>query len=143
MTGIRRTLLLAALTVAVFLGTPVAAQAAFSDSITTPSATISTATVAAPGSVTAQTVGCDNSRSQTVRMTWTPSTSARVAAYRVIAYRTNGMVAASSTFSATTTGATVTYDKHGGTLLYTVATLTDYGWTKESPRMEALGALGC
>ena len=37
MTGIRRTLLLATLTVAVFLGTPAAAQAAFSDSITTPS----------------------------------------------------------------------------------------------------------
>ncbi|WP_448613803.1 hypothetical protein [Modestobacter sp. URMC 112] len=138
MTGIRRTLLLAALTVAVSLGAPAAAQAAFSDSITTPPATISTATVVAPGSVTAQTVGCDNSRSQTVRMSWTPSTSTRVAAYRVIAYRANGMVAASSTFVATTTTATVTYDKLGGTLVYAVATLTDYGWTKESPRMQAL-----
>ena len=71
MTGIRRALLLAGLTVAVFLAGPAAAQAAFTDGITTPAVSISTATVAAPTNVVPQAASCDNSRNQTVRLTWT------------------------------------------------------------------------
>jgi hypothetical protein len=142
MTGLRRTLLLIVVAVAVLAG-PATAQAAFSDSITTPAVTVSTATVEAPSAVVAQSAGCDNSRSQTVRLSWVGSTTARVTGYRVTVYRTNGAVAATQLFGATATTATITFDKFAtnpAQLLYAVTTVTDYGWTKESTRT---GALPC
>ena len=143
MTGIRRTLLLAALSVAVFLGSPAAAQAAFSDSITTASATISTATVAGPTDVTAKDETCSNARTQVVSLTWVASTSARVAGYRVTVHRTNGQVLATGNFGPDATSATITFDKFNfnmSTLLFSVTTVTGHGWTKESLRT---GALPC
>ena len=140
MTGIRRTLLLAALTVAVFLGTPAAAQAAFSDSITTPSATISTATVAAPTDLTANQVNCcTNARWQDVSLTWTASSTAGVSGYRVTVYKTSGSVVATATFGAGTTAVVIQTDKFNvSTMDFAVTTLTSYGWTKESPKVQAL-----
>ncbi len=142
MTRFQRVVLLIGVAVAVLAG-PATAQAAFSDSITTPAATVSTVTVEAPSAVAAQPASCDNSRNQTVRLSWVSSTTARVTGYRVTVYRTNGAVAATQLFGATATTATITFDKFANNpaqLVYAVTTVTDYGWTKESTRT---GALPC
>ena len=140
MTGIRRTLLLAALTVAVFLGTPAAAQAAFSDSITTPPATISTATVAGPTDVTARQINCgSNARWQDVSLSWAASPTAGVSGYRVTVYRTNGSVVDTATVGAGATAVVIQTDKFSvSTRDFTVTTLTGYGWSKESPKVQGV-----
>jgi hypothetical protein len=133
MTRIRRGLLLLALTAAVVIaGSTGAAFASFADTASKSLGTISTATVNAPTNVVGQ-LTCD-SPNATMQVTWTQSTSIRVSGYRVAVYFSDGftqtvsLAATASSWSAQTSLFNVT----AYSVRYSVTTLTDYGWTRES-----------
>jgi hypothetical protein len=140
MSRLGRALVVLSVTVAVGLGLVGTASAAFTKTLTVPPVYVTTATVAAPGSVTARMVSCSNARSQDITVTWTASPTARVIGYRVTVSRSNGSVVATSQTPATTASVTVTVDKltnDAAALQFSVTTLTDYGWTTTSPRTGA------
>ncbi|SDY52800.1 hypothetical protein SAMN05661080_03757 [Modestobacter sp. DSM 44400] len=149
MTGLRRTnrlartLVVLTVTLAVGLGIGGTASAAFTKTLTVPPVYVSTATVAAPGNVTARMVSCSSARSQDILLTWGASATARTSGYRVTVYRSNGTVITTSQTPATTTAVTVTVNKFSydpAALQFSVTTLTDYGWSTESPKT---GAVPC
>jgi hypothetical protein len=143
MNGIRRTCLLISLTVAVLLGTQVAAHAAFSDSVTTPPVTITTTTVQPVGALS--TVG-SICRGDTLdlRLSWTQSPTARVSGHRVRMYTNAGFNWNLGSVSAGTTGfaasVSVRVNNQPTTYQFTVTSTTDYGWSTESTRT---GAITC
>jgi hypothetical protein len=130
----RRILALTTLVTAMFLGSGAAAQASFSDSATVTATPMSVAT----GSVAAPAAGpgslaCGRS-SATMGLTWTKSTSARVSGYVVNVQFSDGytqrveMPATATSWSA---GITL-YNVVAYSVRYSVSTVTDYGWTRES-----------
>ena len=135
MTGIRRTLSLLGLALAVVLGSAGAtapAHASFGDTANVRLATVATPTVAAPSAVTGS-LTC-GSRSATMAATWAKSTSARVSGYVVTVYFSDGFVQTVPK-AATDTSWSAPIELYYVTaayVRYTVTTQTDYGWTKES-----------
>ena len=129
--GIRRGLLLFGITVAVILGVSFPARASFSAERTLQT-TVTTASVAAPGDVS--TAGSTCLLIFNARISWTPSDSARVTGYTVIAYFDDGSSSLVAETGATTTSVGHTYLPSLRRYWFTVTTKTDYGWTAESPR---------
>jgi len=139
-TTLRRSTLLALITLATVLGPTGPAHATF-DNTTTTTATIGTATVAPPTAVTAQMTSCSSSRTQTVQLTWAPSTSARVSGYTIAVLGSAGNTLGTGQAGSTSTSTTISLDKldvDPSTLTFSVTTLTDYGWTATSPRKAPL-----
>jgi hypothetical protein len=141
MTRLRRTLVVLAVTIAAGLGIGGTASAAFTVRVTVPPVQVSTATVAAPTGVTATPTSCDNyARSQELLLSWTPSTSPRISAYRVTVYRANGTTITTTQVSAARTSVTITVNRQAydvSTLAFSVTSITDYGWTTESKKTGA------
>ena len=136
MTGIRRTLLLAALTVAAVvgaLGPARPAEATFSDTAGV-ATSIGTASVAAPTDVVGS-LTCTRS-SATMAANWKLSTSTRVTGYLVSVHFSDGFVQTVQLgASATSWSDDISlYNATNYALSYSVTTQTDYGWTKESVR---------
>jgi hypothetical protein len=135
MTGIRRSLLLMSLTVAVVLGglgPAHPAQASFSEKVTAATTQIATATVAPPTNVTG-TLTCGKS-SATMAANWTLSTSTRVSGYLVTVHFSDGFVQ-NVQLGATATSWSAPISLYQATLhaiSYSVTTQTTYGWTTES-----------
>ena len=137
MAGLARRLVLVSVAAAVFLVVSTPAMANFGATRSLAPVTVSTATVQSPTDVNAVLASCSNGRWMSVRVSWSPSTSARISSYLVKAYRNDGQVSTVAQTSATTTSADTTVDKlsAGSTsATFTVTTLTDYGWTAESAR---------
>jgi hypothetical protein len=135
MTGIRRGLILLGLTVAVVIGASVPASATFSEAIQVKT-TIATTTVAAPTNVVGK-LTCG--RPATMSATWTQSTTARVSGYRVSVYFSDGFVQTVDLGPAATSWS-ITIDPYYVTaysIQYSLTTVTNYGWSKESPRTVA------
>jgi hypothetical protein len=135
MTGIRRSLLLLSLTVAVVLGglgPAHPAQASFSKKVTATTTEIATATVAAPTNVTGS-LTCGKS-SATMAANWTLSTSSRISGYLVTVHFDDGFVQ-NIQMGATATSWNAPISLYQATLhaiSYSVTTQTTYGWTTES-----------
>ena len=143
MTGLRRTLLLVLVTAGVFLGVPASAQAAFSDNVTTPAVTVSTVTVQpVTGLSTVGSICRGNTLD--LQLSWTKSTTDRVASYRVRMYTNVGINMSLATVSPAATSfdasVSVRVNSRPTTYQFTVTTTTDYGWTTESTRT---GAITC
>ena len=133
MTRIRRGLLLLALTAAVVLaGSTGSALASFADTASISLGGVSTTNVAAPGSVVGN-VTCA-SPNATMQVTWQTSTSTRVSGYRISVYYSDGFVQTANVASTATSWSVSTslFNVTAYSVRYSVTTLTDYGWTKES-----------
>jgi hypothetical protein len=135
MTGIRRSLLLMSLTVAVVLGglgPAHPAQASFSKKTTAATTQIATATVAPPANVTGS-LTCGKS-SATMAANWTLSTSPRISGYLVTVHFSDGFVQnVQMGATATSWSAPISlYQATAYALSYSVTTQTTYGWTTES-----------
>ena len=157
MNRVRRSLVVAGLTVAVALGAALPAWAVFNDTATVRT-TIPTVTVAGPTSVTvddscywAPTGGYYNYYGQWVTtytrmyratVSWPASSTSRgVSGYAVIAHPAAGGEAelartAAGTLSFTTTVPAAYLSTYRATL--SIRTLTTYGWTADSPRTAVL-----
>ena len=71
----------------------------------------------------------------TMSVTWQPSTAPRVSGYRITVYYSDGFVQTAPA-AATATSWSVQPDLYNVTaysVRFSVTTLTDYGWTAESP----------
>jgi archaellum component FlaG (FlaF/FlaG flagellin family) len=134
MTTTRRALVLIALVAGVLFASGAAAQASYSDTakVTATPMTVSTATVAAPGAGPGS-ITCRTSTA-TMALTWTASTSARVNGYRVTVYFSDGYSQTVQMTASDTSWSQVIalYNVTAYSVRYSVTTLTDYGWTKES-----------
>ncbi|MCW2699033.1 MAG: exported protein of unknown function [Blastococcus sp.] len=137
MTGIRRSLLLLALTVAVVfggLGPAHPAQASFSETMTAATTQIATATVAPPTNVTGS-LTCTKTAA-TMAATWNLSTSTRISGYLVSVTFSDGFVQTVQ-LGATATSWSAPISLYNATtysIQYSVTTQTTYGWTMESAR---------
>jgi hypothetical protein len=132
MTGIRRSLLLLALTVAVViggLGPAHPAQASFSKTATAATMQLQTATVTAPTSVTA-TLTCTRSGG-TLAASWPASTTARVDGYLITVVFSDGFTQQADSMVTGTTWSTPMslYNATNYSMHVTVSTHTNYGWT--------------
>jgi hypothetical protein len=137
---LRRSAALTLIALATVLGLTTGTAAATYNAQTTMTATVGTTTVAAPTAVTAQMTSCSSSRTQSVQLTWTASTSARVSGYTIAVLDNAGNTLGTGQVGPTTS-ATINIDKlsaNPSALTYSVTTLTDYGWTATSPRKAAL-----
>jgi hypothetical protein len=138
MTRTRRGLLLLALVTVTVVGSMgSSAQATFADSarVTQSSMSIATVVVDAPDIVNAA-LDCTRSGA-TMSMTWSKSTSARVAGYVVKVYFSDGFVQTEPILGANTTSWSKPISLFNATnyaLQYTVTAQTDYNWTAESPK---------
>jgi hypothetical protein len=135
MNGIRRGLILLGLTVAVIIGASVPASATYSEAVSV-KPTIVTTTVAAPANVVGK-LTCG--RPATMSATWALSSSPRVSGYVVSVYFSDGFVQTAQ-LGPTATSWTQTIDPYYVTaysIKYTLTTLTNYGWSKESPQTVA------
>ncbi|SNR48924.1 hypothetical protein [Blastococcus mobilis] len=132
--GIRRVAVLILLTVAVVVGSSMPSWASFADTAAV-STTVATATVAPPTGVTARVTKCTG-RFVNLTLDWTASTAARVSGYQVRVYLGEAYQDQPSAGAATTTwqGSLDRYYVDTYTVTFTVRTLTEYGWTAESPR---------
>jgi hypothetical protein len=140
MTGIRRSLLLLGLTVAVMIGALGPAQASFSDRVPLAPMEVATGTVAAPTSVTA-TIAC-SSTGATLSASWPASTSARVKAYLLTVVYSDGVKQAAPMQTGTSWSTAMTvFNSTKYTMQVTVATHTDYGWS--STATSSIGWVGC
>ena len=144
MTGTRRTLLLLGLTVAaVFggLGPAHPAQASFSEKVGVPSLQVTTATVAAPASVTAS-LTCTRSGG-TLSASWPASTAARVDGYVVTVVFSDGFEQATPLQAGTSWTTPISlYNATTYTMHVTVSAHTNYGWTSITPRA-SVGEMSC
>lgn len=136
MTGIRRSALTLALTLAAILGgvgSTAPAQASFADSATV-STSVDTTTVAPPTNVVGSLTCGKNSA--TMAATWNLSSSPRVSGYTVTVYFSDGFVQAVELGATATSwsAAIAPYYVTAYAVQYSVTTKTDYGWTKESAR---------
>lgn len=127
----RRIAVLTGLMAALVIGTTIPASAQFSASETI-GTSVSTGSVAAPTSVSAERLGCEHYIFLSARVSWAPSTSERVTGYKVTAYLGNQPVATANV-AATARQADLTALVLGGAT-YSVTTITDNGWTAESAR---------
>jgi hypothetical protein len=144
MTGTRRTLLLLGLTVAAVLGglgPAHPAQASFSEKVSVPSMQVTTATVAAPASVTAS-LTCTRT-SGTLSASWPASTAARVDGYLVTVVFSDGFEQAAPMQAGTSWSTPMSlYNATTYTMHVTVAAHTNYGWISITPRA-SVGELSC
>ncbi len=135
MTGIRRSLLLMSLTVAVTfgaLGPAHPAQASFSQKVTAAPTQIATATVAAPTNLTGS-LTCTRS-SATMAANWSLSSSTRVSGYLVSVIFSDGFrqtILLGPTATSWTAPISL-YQATANAIQYSVTTQTTYGWTTES-----------
>jgi hypothetical protein len=148
----RRALLLLSAILTLALTTTNTAQAALTDKAPTLTASTSTLAVAAPGSVSTGGTKCVstyNSWNGTTtttlqaKVSWKASTTTRgVSGYLITAYFTNGTSTPVAWVDAPGTSVSGTYDSYYATqnIRVTVTTVTDYGWTTESPLS---GAIKC
>jgi hypothetical protein len=134
MTRIRRGLLLLALVAGIVAaGSAGPALASFQATAPVSLGTVTTATVAVPGSVVGK-VTCTSPKA-TMSVTWQRSTAPRVSGYRITVYYSDGFVQTAPA-TATATSWSVQTDLYNVTaysVRFSVTTLTDYGWTAESP----------
>ena len=144
MTGLRRAVLLLVVAVATVVGLTVSpAQASFSAKATLPTATIGTATVAAPTNLSTAGTKCVTrtdswGRTYTTleaRLSWRGSTTPKVTSYDVRAYA-SGWSYLVTTVDAPTTVVTGSYDSYYATqnIQVVVTARTSYGWTAESAK---------
>jgi hypothetical protein len=148
----RRALLLLGALLTIALTTTGTAQAAFTDKAPSLTATSSTVAVAAPGSVSTGGTKCistynawNGSTTTTLqaKVSWKASTTPRgVSGYLVTAYSSNGAPSPVAWVAAPATSVSGSYDSYYATqnIRVTVTTVTDYGWTTESPLS---GAIKC
>ncbi len=147
MTGIRRALLLAGLTLTVILGAGIPASAGFGETVSF-GAQIGTLTVAAPTQVEA-TGPCitavdplTGAVTSTVyaKIEWHRSATKDVTGYRVTAYWSDGSSSVVAQTGAADDEVFRTFDLRDlvHQPRFSVTTLTSYGWTAESPRTAAL-----
>ena len=153
MNRIRRSAVLLGLTAAVIVGSSIPAAATFSESVSTTTATLRAATVAAPASITVSrtctqtaTGGYYDAAGQWVptyttyynaTVTWPASTTAQgVTGYRVTAYLPGTAPVVMGQTDATNRSVSASVD--ASYLAYqptiSVTTLTSYGWSTESVR---------
>lgn len=136
MNRIRRSAALLGLTATVIVGSSIPASATFTESVSTNTAALRTATVAAPASVTNTVTRC-HPLYVDVTVSWPASTTKRdVSGYRVTAYLNDGSTAVVAQTDAATrsTSATVSRSYLNYQPRVTVTTLTSYGWSTESAR---------
>ena len=140
MTVIRRTVTVAGLSLAVLVGTGIAASATLSDS-TSVQQSIATGTVEAPTQVEVKIVSCHPVRGTAV-VEWWASGSPGVTGYRVSRHLADGSSSVVATVDATTSEVVVEADSKtlNSSPTYSVTTLTGYGWTADSARS---GVLTC
>jgi len=133
MTDARRVAAVLGLAFAVVLGSSFPASAGFGDTVRI-ATTLSTQLVAAPGDVSGAVV-CTEPDS-VFSLSWRLSSTPRVAAYRVTLHHSDGSVTrrdvAASQSSWTTTVPNHRL-KQGNSFQASVTTLTDYGWSTQSP----------
>lgn len=134
MNTLRRFLAVLGLAVSVVVGSSIPASATFSDTSALPTITFGTATVAAPGNVVGSLVCGGTKTDSTLKVTWTSSSSARVSGYRVIVHWSDGFESVRDVAATATswTETTTTYNVTKYSIRYSVTTLTDYGWSKQS-----------
>ncbi|MBB3676166.1 hypothetical protein [Modestobacter versicolor] len=143
MGALRRGLLLVAVTAATVVGlTAAPAQAGFDDRATM-TASVGTAKVAPPTSLSTAGTKCVTrtdawGRTYTTleaRLSWTGSTTPKVTSYQVIAYA-SGWSYEVTTVNAPTTVVTGSYDSYYATqnVQVVVTARTSYGWTAESAK---------
>jgi hypothetical protein len=138
MTCIRRVLVLLGLTVAVVIGASVPASATYSEAVTVKT-TISTTTVAAPTNLVGK-LTCG--RPATMQLSWALSGTSRVSGHVVSVHFSDGFVQTVQ-LGPTATSWSATIDPYYVTaysIQYSVTTLTNYGWSKES---SLTGAFQC
>ena len=145
-TGVRRTLLLLGVMLAVFLAAPGTAQAAFSDASPAVGATVGTLKVAPPTKVSTAGTRCvttynpwNNTYSTRldVKLSWTSSATTRgLDGYLVTAHFTNGQSTPVAWVDAPGTSVNGSADGYyaNQNITVTVTTHTDYGWTAESAK---------
>lgn len=143
MSTLRRCAALTAIAVVTVLGLTVnPAEAAFSDTATM-ATSVATTTVAAPTKLSTAGTKCVTrydswGRAYTTleaRVSWTGSTTPKVASYEVLAYA-SGWSYSVTTVNASTTTVTGSYDSYYATqnVQVTVLARTSYGWTAESAK---------
>lgn len=135
MSILRRTLAVAALTLAVSVAAIAAtlpAWASWSDSAPVPTTTYSTTTVAAP-TITASNLACTTPNA-TMSLSWQKSSTPQVANYIVVVYYSdNTMQTYTVPATATSWSQSVsTYNVTVNAVTYSVETVTTYNWVKQS-----------
>ena len=134
MTAIRRFPVLLGLTVTLLFAGMAPASATFADQATV-ATTVETVRVTAPESVSGSLI-CGTETS-TMAITWEASSTARISGYLVNVYHHHDGSTESFALPATATSwsaATPTWTVSPHSIDYSVTTVTDYGWTKESSR---------
>ena len=134
MTAAKRLLATLGLALTVVLGAGVPASAGFGDTAAV-GTTLATQLVTAPGNVSGA-VTCKEPQDSTFSLTWTRSSTPRVAAYRVTLHHSDGSTTSrdlSATSSSFTTDVPNHRLKQGNSFQASVTTLTDYGWFTQSP----------
>ena len=146
MTGIRRTLVLIGLTLAVMVGAAIPASATFAESVSIAGPTVTTITVPAPINVEVKNVSC-TSTVDPATGTVTSTVSAMIEWQRMATirgadgFRVTGHYSDGTTFEMAKTGAT-TFEVVGSWKVdralsprISVTTLTSYGWTAQSTQI--------
>jgi hypothetical protein len=129
---VRRAAVLLLLTAALVFGAALPSWASFTEDVALPQTTVSTPTLAVPGTPTASAT-CDLSAEvATVTVNWNASTAPRVSGYKVRVYLNAAWQDVTTVTGTTWTGNISTRYVTGYTMTYTVWTLSPYGWTAES-----------
>jgi hypothetical protein len=134
MTTARRVLAVLGLALAVVVGGSVPASAGFGDTAGV-GTTLATQLVAAPGDVSGD-LTCSEPHDSFLTLTWTRSSTPRVVTYRVTLHHNDGSVTSRNlpaTSSSWTTDVPNHRLKQGNSFQASVTTLTDYGWSTQSP----------
>ena len=131
MTGLRRGLLLIAAVLTVLVGfNPSTASAAFTDHADL-GVSVGTLRVAAPTNLSTAGSVCTSDGLE-LHLSWTKSSTDRVASYRVRAYTVFGINLTVGTVGATTSKVVADLGRNSFGYSFTVTTVTSYGWTAES-----------
>ncbi len=133
MTSARRVAAVLGLAFGVVVGGSIPASAGFGDTVRV-GTTLTTQLVAAPGDVSGAVV-CTEPDS-VFSLGWTRSSTPRVVAYRVTLHHSDGSIV-SRDVPASQSSWTTTVPNHrlkqGSSFRASVTTLTDYGWSTQSP----------
>ncbi|CAA9257105.1 MAG: hypothetical protein AVDCRST_MAG57-2424 [uncultured Blastococcus sp.] len=138
MNRIRRSAVLLGLTAAVVVGSSIPAAATFSESVSTNTATLGAATVAAPTRISFTMTCVDGARLG--KLSWTASSTARINRYAIDVE----VLGQTRQFTAAAGATTVEYSVAARDLqprtpmTATVTTVTQYGWTKTSSSVPAV-----
>ena len=138
---LRHAVVLLVLPLAVVLGLASPARADFTARVSTPSATISTVTVAPPTKLSTAGSTCDADGNLLLKLSWTKSATARISSYQIRTYTLFGAI--NYPIGSVGAGTSAISTQLGSNFLgyaFTVTTTTDYGWTAESAQT---GTLRC